>query len=84
MKVAFCAAILSLMLFTVWEHSEMVQLGYGIEHMKREKLDQHKRQQALLVEYYGLVSLGRIEELAKTQLGMMRPQAGQFVLMSQP
>ena len=84
MKVILCASILSLMLFTVWEHAEMVRLGYEIEHMKREKLDQHKRQQALLVEYYGLVSLDRIEAIATTRLGLMRPQPGQVVLMFQP
>ena len=53
MKVILGASILSLLLFTVWEHSKMVQMGYEIEQMKREKLHQHKRQQALLVEYYG-------------------------------
>ena len=84
MKVILGASILSLLLFTVWEHSEMVQMGYEIEQMKREKLHQHKRQQALLVEYYGLVSLDRIERLATMQLGLMRPQPGQVVLMSQP
>ena len=83
MKVVLCASILSLMLLTVWEHAEMVQLGYEIEQMKREKLEQHTRQQALLVEYYGLVSLDRIEALAMTQLGLVRPQPGQVVLMSQ-
>ena len=83
MKIILCAAILSLMLFTVWEHAEMVHLGYEIEQMKRDTIHQHKRQQALLVEYYGLVSLDRIEKLATTQLGLMRPQPGQVVLMSQ-
>ncbi len=84
MKVILGASILSLLLFTVWEHSEMVQMGYEIEQMKREKLYQHKRQQALLVEYYGLVSLDRIEKIATMQLGLMRPQPGQVVLMSHP
>ena len=83
MKVILCASILSLLLFTVWEHSEMVQLGYEIEQMKRDKIYQHERQQALLLEYYGLVSLDRIEKLAMTQLGLMRPQPGQVVLMPQ-
>ncbi len=83
-KLILCASILSLMLFIVWEHSEIVQLGYVIEQMKREKLNQHKRQQALLLEYYELVSLDRIEELAKSKLGMIRPQPGQLVLVFQP
>ena len=71
------------MLFIVWERSEMVQIGYDVEQMKREKLLQHKRQQALLVEYYGLVSLDRVAELATTQLGLVRPEPGQVVLIPQ-
>jgi len=84
MNVVLCVAILSLMLLTVWEHAEMVQLGYEIEQMKRENIDQHTRQQALLVEYYELVSLDRIEASATAKLGLIRPQAGQVVLMFQP
>jgi cell division protein FtsL len=84
MKAILGASILSLLLLTVWEHSEMVQIGYEIEQMKREKLHQHKRQQALLVEYYELVSLNRIEQFATTHLGLVWPQPGQVVLISHP
>ncbi len=81
-KVFLAVAILSLMLFTVWERSAMVQLGYEIEQMKREKVEKLKRQQMLLVEYYELVSLDRIEVLATTQLGLIWPKSGQVVLVS--
>ena len=60
----------------------MVQLGYEIEQMKREKVEKLKRQQMLLVEYYELVSLDRIEVLATTQLGLIWPKSGQVVLVS--
>ena len=81
MKIMLVVFIPVLMLFSVWEHAEMVQLGYEIERMKREKLDQRKRQQALLVEYYGLISFDRIEDLATTQLGLIRPHPDQVVLI---
>lgn len=81
-KVFLAVAILALMLFTVWERSAMVQLGYEIEQMKREKVEKLKRQQMLLVEYYELVSLDRIEVLATTQLGLIWPKSGQVVLVS--
>ena len=81
MKIMLFIFVPVLMLFSVWEHAEMVQLGYEIERMKREKLDQHKRQQALLVEYYGLISFDRIEDLAATQLGLIRPHPEQVVLI---
>jgi cell division protein FtsL len=83
-KILLCISILSLMLFTVWEHAEMVQLGYTVEQMKRDKINQHERRQALLVQYYELVSLDRVEKLAMTTLGLVRPQAGQIVLVSKP
>ena len=84
MKAVLGLAILSLLLFTVWEHAEMVQLGYEIERLKREHLHHEKRQQALLAEYYRLVSPDRVEALAAANFGFVRPHPGQVVMMSRP
>ncbi len=83
MKVILGSALLLfLMLFSVWEDQEIVNLGYATEEMRLAKAHQYERQQALMGKYYGLISLDRIERRATTQLGLVRPQAGQVILMS--
>jgi len=73
---------LSFFLFLyVWQHMQVVKLSYRVQALRAEK-------QRLTNEYYwlqyklsGVSSLPRVEELARTKLGMVTPRTDQLVIL---
>lgn len=65
----------------VWLRLEVVDLGYRVVTTRQliEKLQQE--QHALAVEAARLDSPGRLDEVARVRLGMMRPEKGQEVVL---
>lgn len=76
--------LLSLFLFFyVWQHMQVVKLGYEVQGLKSEK-------QRLTNEYYYLKyrmhevnSLPRVERIAREQLGMVTPRTDQIVILDE-
>lgn len=71
----------SVLFFLVWQHMQVVRLGYEVEDLRQTRQD-------LINEYYYLKyrlndvkSLSRVERLAREQLGMETPRAGQVVIL---
>lgn len=75
----FCA-FMSCLLFYGWQHYRWIQNGYRIEEMqkKREQLTEVGRQ--LRLERSSLSDLGRIDEIARRDLGMELAKPGQLVI----
>jgi cell division protein FtsL len=70
--------------FYVWQRTDVIRMGYGLEKLKVEKKKLEQVHNQLLVEVSTLASLERVERIATTSLGMKHPVTGQIVLVSLP
>ena len=61
------------LLFSAWQHFELIRHGYRIEAMQRERLVQDEINRHLRLEIETLRSPARIERLATGQLQMVAP-----------
>ncbi len=77
-------AVVVVILVDVWQHAHVVTLGYEVEHLQELRHQQLKLNRDLAIERSSLMALGRIESIAKTQLGLARPTEGQVVLVEAP
>lgn len=68
-------------LFYVWQHIQVVRLGYAIERLRTERGAALQRGRELTLEIAQLKSLKRVEEVARTRLGMVTPSRGQIVVV---
>jgi len=71
-------------LFYVWQHIQVVRLGYEIEQLQTERLALVREQTELRFELARLSSLHRVEQIARGALGFASPRPGQVVLMEGP
>lgn len=69
------------LLFYVWQHIQVVRLGYQIERLRAEQLHLVQEGKARRVELARLRSLKRVEEVARRELGMVPPSPGQTILL---
>lgn len=69
------------LLFYVWQHIQVVRLGYQIERLRAEQLHLVQEAKVMRVEMARLRSLKRVEEVARRELGMVHPSPGQVILM---
>ena len=75
------AAFIAVILLDIWQHVHIVTMGYEVEQAQRKQKEMEQIHQQLLVEVETLSDLDRIERIAITKLGMVKPQAGQVVLV---
>jgi cell division protein FtsL len=77
-------ALLLGLLFYVWQHIQVVRLGYQIERLRVTQGTLVQERNALGVEIGQLRSLKRIEDLARRKLGMVYPAPEQIILLPDP
>lgn len=65
----------------VWQHTQVVRLGYEIERLRETRAALEQERKALRLEMGQLRSLRRVEAIARTRLGMVTPKPGQVVLI---
>jgi cell division protein FtsL len=70
---------LTMGLLVLWERNTLVQLGLEIQELQRTQKNLRQAQHELLIEISSLSSYRRIEEIATTQMGMIRPDPHQVV-----
>lgn len=68
-------------LFYVWQHVHVVRLGYEIEQLHEVRAALVQEHKALKLELGQLRSLRRVEEIARTRLGMVTPKPGQVMVI---
>jgi cell division protein FtsL len=73
--------ILTGSLFHVWQHIHVVRQGYDLERLREVHAKLVQENKALRLEVGQLRSLRRVEELARTRLGMGTPKPGQVILI---
>jgi cell division protein FtsL len=80
---ALCLGSLVLLgvLFYVWQHIQVVRLGYEIEQLQGERIALIRREKELRFDLARLKSLRRVEEIARRQLGLTTPVSGQVILI---
>lgn len=78
-SVILGGAVLAVVLFYVWQHIQVVRLGYQVEYLAGERTALIQQQKELRLEVARLMSLRRVEEIARGQLGLTSPQSGQVV-----
>ena len=72
------------LLFYVWQHVQVVRLGYQVERLREAQATLIQEGKGLRVELGRLRSLKRVEELARHKLGMVNPVPGQIILIEEP
>ena len=76
--IALCA-----LLYT-WQHFETIQLRYQLESLRGEHSQAAELNQQLKLEVAGLRAPGRIDVIARRQLGLSAPVPGQVAPMDLP
>ncbi|MCY3731720.1 MAG: cell division protein FtsL [Rhodospirillaceae bacterium] len=65
--------LVAVVLFSVWQHFELLQYGYRIEQLRQEYSRQQELNRHLRLEIAALRSPARIERVATAQLRMVMP-----------
>jgi cell division protein FtsL len=76
--IALCAFLYA------WQHFETIQLRYELESLRGERSQAAEFNQQLKLEVAGLRAPGRIDIIARRQLGLTAPVPGQVAPMDLP
>ena len=68
--------LVSVVLFSTWQHFELVRHGYRLEEMQQQRAVEEDRSRHLRLEIETLRSLERIERIALEDLHMVSPAPG--------
>jgi cell division protein FtsL len=69
------------LLFTAWQHFELIRHGYRLEQMQRERAIEEEISRHLRLEIETLRAPLRIEQLATQRLGMVAPAPGDAIVI---
>ena len=69
------------LLFTAWQHFELLRHGYRLEQMQRERATEEDINRHLRLEIETLRAPQRIEKLAIEQMGMVAPGAEEAIIL---
>jgi cell division protein FtsL len=75
------AALVVVLLFSAWQHFELLRHGYRLEQMQRERAAELEINRHLRLELETLQSPERIEKLATGRLKMVAPSAGDAIVL---
>ena len=76
-RVAAGSALACCMMFYVWQHFECIQLRYQIEQFEQQRTQAAQLNQQLHVEVATLRAPGRVDSIARNQLGLTIAVPGQ-------
>jgi cell division protein FtsL len=84
-RFVLLGALISLCAFLyAWQHFETIQLRYQLESLRSERAQATELNQQLRLEVAGLRAPGRIDVIARKQLGLTAPVSGQVAPMELP
>jgi cell division protein FtsL len=84
-RVVSLGALIALGAFLyAWQHFETIQLRYQLESLRSERSQAAELNQELKLEMAGLRAPGRIDVIARRQLGLTAPVPGQMAPMDLP
>jgi cell division protein FtsL len=79
--LAIGAALVVVLLFSAWQHFELLRHGYKLEQMQRERAAESDINRHLRLENETLRAPQRIEKLATERLGMVAPGDADAVVL---
>ena len=69
------------LLFSAWQHFELLQHGYQIESLQKERAVEEEINRRLRLEVETLQAPRRIEKIATEQLHLVAPSRGQAIVI---
>ena len=69
------------LLFSAWQHFELLRHGYQIERMQQERAAEEEINRHLRLEVETLRAPRRIEKIATEQLNLVAPARGQAIVI---
>src|SRR5262245_60784815 len=80
-SVGIAAFLVLVLLFSAWQHFELLRHGYLIEQMQRERTAEEEAAHHLRLEIETLRSPKRIEQLATEQLHLVAPNRDEAIVL---
>ena len=75
------AVFVVLLLFSAWQHFELIRYGYRLEQLQRTYEEEERRNRHLNLEVQALQRPQRIEEIARTQQRMKEPAPDDVIVI---
>jgi cell division protein FtsL len=75
------AVFVVLLLFSAWQHFELIRYGYRLEQLQRTFEEEERRNRHLNLEVQALQRPQRIEEIARTQQRMKEPAPDDVIVI---
>jgi len=83
-KIGFIALAAGLALLYLWQHAEVMELGYELVNLRMQKTQVLQRNKLLQMELAELKAPDRIERLARETLHMIPPERVEIVVPRAP
>ena len=80
-SVAIGALLVLVLLFSAWQHFELVRHGYLMERLQQERAAEEEVNRHLRLEIETLRSPSRIERIATRDLRLIEPKAEQAIVI---
>ena len=84
LAAAFTLVLLAMLTLYIWYQTESVRLNYEIDRLQRQIATLKEDIRRLETEKSKLLSLDRVEETARRELGLTDPQPGQIIYEEPP
>jgi cell division protein FtsL len=81
-RVAAGSAMAGCLFFYAWQHFECIQLRYQVEQLQAQEAQANELNQQLHLQVATLRSPGRVDAIARTELGLTVPVPGQIAPVS--
>jgi len=81
MSLGIGVLLVTVLLFSAWQHFELLRHGYRLEQMQRDRAAESDINRHLRLEMETLRSPQRIEKLATERLGMINPGDTEAVVL---
>jgi cell division protein FtsL len=80
-SVAVAGFLVIVLLFSAWQHFELLRHGYQVEEMQRQRAAEEEITRQLRLEIESLKSPKRIEALATRQLHLVAPSLDEAIVL---
>lgn len=80
-SLAIGVVLVGVLLFSAWQHFELLRHGYRLEQMQRDRATEEDINRHLRLELESLRAPQRIEKLATERLGMVAPGPDEAVVL---
>jgi cell division protein FtsL len=80
-SAAIGAMLVAVVLFSAWQHFELLQHGYKIQQLQQQRAAEEEINRHLRLEIETLRSPARIERIATKELHLVTPANGQAIVI---